>query len=85
MNIEAQHSSPIAAKARPDKAEQLEPELFLAKGCSITLNHKFWTVQGLVNGSLGAIVDIVFKPGETSPHHVPAVLMCNFPGHTGPG
>lgn len=85
VKIKAQHSSPAAAKAKPDKAEQLEPELFLAKGCKIMLDHNLWTEKGLVNGSLGNIVDIIYKPGETSPYHIPAVLICNFPGNTGPG
>ena len=48
------------------------------------LRHNFWVEKGLANGTLGKVVEIIFKPGTSPSTDQPLVIMCDFPNYTGP-
>lgn len=64
--------------------EGLEPVLYLSKGSRIMLKSNLWTEKGLVNGSVGKIVDIVYHPDASPQEDPPAVLICQFDCYRGP-
>ena len=47
------------------------------------LRHNLWTEAGLVNGALGTVQDIIYKPG-TRPGTLPAAVLVKFDQYTGP-
>jgi len=81
--IPAKSSCAEASKASSEKAEGLEAQLHLSKGCKVTLRSNLWTEKGLVNGSIGN-VDILYEDGMSPPDFPPAVILCYFPSYAGP-
>ncbi|KAK3926427.1 ATP-dependent DNA helicase [Frankliniella fusca] len=61
--ISAIHNCIIASKGSVDAANGLEPILYLAEGAIIMLRVNLWTEQGLVNGSMGSVVHILYEDG----------------------
>jgi len=49
------------------------------------LRVNLWTSKGLVNGSIGEVVDILYKRGEKSPDDIPVVVLRKFKSCIGPG
>ena len=47
------------------------------------LRNNIWVDKGLVNGSIGFVRQILFSEGAPPPA-LPAVIVCEFPGYTGP-
>ena len=47
------------------------------------LRHNLWTEAGLVNGAMGTVVDVIYKP-STQPGTLPAVVLVKFDHYTGP-
>lgn len=48
------------------------------------LTENIWTEMGLVNGSLGTLVDIVWKPDSNWQTQPPFALLVQFDGYEGP-
>jgi hypothetical protein len=71
-----------AKKADSDVAKGLEAMLLLAKGARVMLTANIWTEGGLVNGSMGTILDIIFA--ETGPPSLPAAVLVKFDLYEGP-
>ena len=63
--------------------EKLEKQVLLCKGQHIMLTTNIWTQAGLVNGSLGEVVDIVYSPGSKPPD-VPMYVTARIDNYTGP-
>ncbi|KAE8739940.1 hypothetical protein FOCC_FOCC014551 [Frankliniella occidentalis] len=80
----ANHNCLEADQGSTDDASGLEKKLLLGPSCKIVLRHNLWTETGLVNGAVGALVDIVYLPGKKPPHNRPAVLMCQFDNYKVP-
>ncbi|KAI3913055.1 hypothetical protein MKW92_038757, partial [Papaver armeniacum] len=70
--------------AKSDEAKGLQEILLLSKGSRVMLRKNLSTKYGLVNGSMGVVVDIVHKNGEKSPTDMPIVVMVDFDKYTGP-
>ncbi|KAE8745969.1 hypothetical protein FOCC_FOCC007331 [Frankliniella occidentalis] len=64
--------------------DTLEKDLFLSKGSKIMLRTNLWVEKGLVNGSVGTVIDIIYHPDATPQEDPPAVLICNFESYKGP-
>ena len=62
IRIKARHNVPAAANADEDEAEGLHPQVLLAKKARVMLTSNVATHHGLVNGTLGHLHDIVWRP-----------------------
>ena len=65
--IKAVHSGTGARNAPSETTNGLEPVLFLSNGARIMLISNLWTNQGLVNGAMGTIIDIMYELGMSPP------------------
>ena len=59
LRIEAKHSPPKAKNGSDEDAEGLRPELLVSKGCRMMITSNLLTSFGLVNGTLGTLLDVV--------------------------
>ncbi|KAE8740385.1 hypothetical protein FOCC_FOCC014124 [Frankliniella occidentalis] len=82
--IRGRHNCSQAAIVRSEDADGLEPVLYLGKGAKVMLRKNLWTEMGLVNGSIGQVVDFVFEDGKSYPHDSCSVILCKFPQYKGP-
>ena len=80
--IKALHSGPNAAKATSDDAGGLDLVLLIAQGARVMLTANLWVAAGLVNGTMGTIVDICYLNG--SPPDLPVAVMIKFDKYCGP-
>ena len=80
--IKALHSGPNATKATSDDAGGLDPVLLIAQGARVMLRANLWVAAGLVNGTMGTIVDICYLNG--APPDLPVAVMVNFDKYGGP-
>lgn len=78
----------IPAKIRNANENSTQPDkddvLYVCKGAKIMLRQNLWTEQGLVNGSVGEVVDVIYHPDATPQDDQASVLMCRFDSYTGP-
>ncbi|KAI3907932.1 hypothetical protein MKW92_037763 [Papaver armeniacum] len=65
--IVSKNNCETAKNANSDEAKGLEEVLLLSKGSRVMLRKNISTQHGLVNGSTGIVVDILFKDGEKPP------------------
>ena len=80
--IEASHNCVKAKQATSNIACGLQRFLSLSEGCKVMLRANLWVAKGLVNGSIGHVMHIIYS--ENGPPSLPSVVICNFPGYTGP-
>lgn len=83
--IIGQHNCKTALASKPDDADGLQSVLYIANGCNIMLRNNLWVEKGLVNGTVGKVVDVIYNNDEAAPNSFPAVIICKFPTYTGPG
>jgi hypothetical protein len=82
--LPAKHNNRTASRGSAEDACGLERVLYLAKGARVVLRANLWVRAGLVNGSIGTLVDIVYDAGKTSPQDLPASLIVKFDNYRGP-
>lgn len=78
--------APFARVAEARAARNLEPVLYLAKGVRVMSTWNGWQAQGVVNGAMGIVHEIIFKIGE-GPGSMPEAVLVQFPEggfYTGP-
>ena len=80
--FESAHNVNQAKQADSDTAGGLERWLSLAVGAQVMLRSNLWVQKGLVNGTLGTVMHIVFH--REGPPALPATVICNFPSYRGP-
>ena len=81
--INSVHTGPNAAKASPDDASGLEPIICLAIGAHMMLSSNLWVEMGLVNGAMGTIKSICYRPGGGLPD-LPVAVTVVFDTYSGP-
>ena len=72
-----------ALKANSETAKDLKYELLLVRNVHIMLTINLWISTGLMNGTIGTIIDILYKekPEHTS---LPTVILVSFDKYNGP-
>jgi len=81
--IHARHSKPGASKLSPEEFGGLEAKLKICLGARVMLTRNLWTGKGLCNGSMGYVVDIVYRENE-GPPGLPICVIIQFDKYTGP-
>ncbi|KAB2111480.1 hypothetical protein AG0111_0g1919 [Alternaria gaisen] len=86
VNVVASHTGhPKAAETSTEDAGNLQAVLSVAINAKVMLTENIWVTQGLVNGRIGFVRDIVWGANVTSPRtEPPNVLLVFFPGYDGP-
>ncbi|XP_057838840.2 uncharacterized protein LOC131048788 [Cryptomeria japonica] len=62
--------------------DELDMELLISKNARVMLTYNLWIEAGLVNGALGYIQKIVYKPGSMPPEP-PTYVMVKFDNYFG--
>ncbi|KAI3992757.1 hypothetical protein MKX01_021718 [Papaver californicum] len=65
------------------EAKGLQEVVLLSKGARVMLRKNLSTQYGLVNGSMGTVVDVVYSSEEKSPSDMPVVVMVDFDKYIG--
>jgi hypothetical protein len=73
-----------AEKASDDDAENLSNTIFLCIGARVMLSSNIWTEIGLVNGSMGTVVDLTWELGQDPNTSLPFAVLITFDGYSGP-
>ncbi|KAG6250636.1 hypothetical protein E4U23_001297, partial [Claviceps purpurea] len=82
--LRARHSNPRHASISSKEFNDLTAELPLTIGARVMLTAKIWTEAGLVNGSRGYVVDVVWHADVTDPRTtLPVYVLIYFPKYTG--
>ena len=81
--LKALHDEPISARKSPDIARNLQAKLFCSLGSKIMLLHNLsLPPTGLVNGSIGLIIDFVYI--SSSAPELPDFIIIEFESYKGP-
>lgn len=67
-----------AEKASNDDAENLLNTIYLCIGARVMLSSKIWTEIGLVNGSMGTVVDLTWELGQDPNTSLPFAVLIAF-------
>ena len=78
------HNCAAIRIASEDDADNLEPILYLALNCKVTLRRNFWVSKGLVNRAIGRVEKIVYAPNTRSPDDQPVCILVRFERYSGP-
>ena len=62
--------------------DELDIELLISKRSRVMLTSNLWIEAGLVNGALGYVEEIVYKPGSAPPQ-LPLYVMVKFDAYSG--
>ncbi|KAL2500189.1 Uncharacterized protein Adt_25739 [Abeliophyllum distichum] len=81
--IFSKNNCEIAAKAESDQAKGLEKSLCISVGARVMLRANLATHNGLVNGAMGTVVDIVYAVHCKSPFDSPLAVMVDFDNYRG--
>jgi hypothetical protein len=86
VNVVASHTGHAkAAEVSTEEAGNLQPVLSLSINAKVMLTENIWVTQGLVNGCISIVCDIVWGSHVTSPRtEAPDVLLLYIPGYNGP-
>ena len=69
-----------------EDAQGLSDTIQLAVGCRVMLKQNIWTEQGLCNGTMGTVIDVIYRPSDTNSHldDTPLCVLVRFDGYDGP-
>ena len=73
-----------AEKATEDEADNLPNKIYICIGARIMLSSNLWTEIGLVNGSMGTVVDIMWQLGQDPTTSLPFAILIRFDEYSGP-
>ena len=78
INIKAKHTGREARNASYEEADNLHESLLICIGARIRLSQNIWVDQGLVNGSMGTVHDIIWPVGADIYNDLPLALLVKF-------
>lgn len=73
--IKAKHNCQAAAQAPDDDAEGLPSMLLISKGARIMIKNNLLTAFGIVNGTMGILHDIIWKPDDDPFTNLPFMIL----------
>lgn len=76
--IPAYHNCSKAKLANAELLGGLEPFIILSIGSKVMLRSNLWVENGLVNGALGYVEDIIYEENYSPPDQMPRVIMVRF-------
>lgn len=76
--IPAYHNCSKAKSADAEMICGLEPYIILSIGSKVMLRSNLWVENGLVNGALGYVEDIIYEENHSPPDQMPRVIMVRF-------
>ncbi|KAI3835106.1 hypothetical protein MKX03_016792 [Papaver bracteatum] len=82
--VMASNNCQTAEHASTDDAKWLHKIVLPYKESRVMLRKNIFTEFGLVNGSTGTVVDIVYEENKKPPAHMPIAVMVKFDKYTGP-
>lgn len=86
MKIEAKNVGKGAKDASLEDAGRLDQELLLSRGSRVMLTWNRWTSEGLVNGAMGTLYDLIWDEGVQDPFTtMPAITLVEMDDYHGPG
>ncbi len=84
IKICAKHAGKGAKKASSDEAGKLSRTLLLSRDARVMLTFNMSTEEGLVNDSMGTVVDIIWDDSTDDPFtSLPAVVLVEVDGYVG--
>ena len=81
--INADHNCTEAKNANEEDAVGLYARVRLCEGARVMLSSNLWTEMGLVNGSMGYVVAILYQPGA-KPRALPTAVVVQMNKYDGP-
>ncbi|XP_065826022.1 uncharacterized protein [Oscarella lobularis] len=81
--INADHNCTEAKNANEEDAGELYARVRLCEGARVMLTSNLWTEMGLVNGSMGYVVAILYQPGAKPPA-LPTAVVVQMDKYNGP-
>ena len=64
-----------------NSSDELDMELLISKHARVMLTSNLWIEAGLVNGALGYVEEIVYRPGHAPPE-LPLYIMVKFDNYS---
>jgi ATP-dependent DNA helicase PIF1 len=84
LKIKSTHTGRGAEGANDDEADGLEPQLCICLGARVMLTDNIWVENGLVNGSMGTVRDVVWNEGQDPIKDMPTAIMVEVDDYDGP-
>jgi ATP-dependent DNA helicase PIF1 len=84
LKIRSTHTGRGAEGANDDEADGLDPELCICLGARVMLTDNLWVENGLVNGSMGTVKDVVWNKGQDPTKDMPTAIMVEVDDYEGP-
>jgi ATP-dependent exoDNAse (exonuclease V) alpha subunit len=78
------HTGRGAKGANDDEADGLDPLLCICLGARVMLTDNIWVENGLVNGSMGTVRDIVWNEGQDPTKDMLTAIMVEVDDYAGP-
>ena len=73
-----------AEKATKKEADNLPNRMYICIGARVMLSTNLWTDMGLVNGSMGTIIDLTWEAGQDPNTTLPFAILIWFDEYSGP-
>jgi ATP-dependent exoDNAse (exonuclease V) alpha subunit len=84
LKIRSTHTGRGTEGANDDEADGLDLELCICLGARIMLTDNIWVENGLVNGSMGTVRDVVWNEGQDPIKDMPTAIMVEVDEYDGP-